>query len=74
MSRPALFALSLLAGAAAQATAQRPAAPPDLDRYVQQVTADYDVPGLALTIVKDGKVVVFDFQDLDLRPVPKEQP
>ncbi len=58
MSRSALFALCLMAGAAVPASAQRPSPPPDLDRYVEQVMADYGVPGLALTIVKDGQVVV----------------
>lgn len=58
MNRPALLALSLLTGLAGTSTAQRPSPPPDLDAYVRQIMADYDVPGLALTIVKDGKVVV----------------
>ncbi|HXI21449.1 MAG TPA: serine hydrolase [Gemmatimonadales bacterium] len=32
--------------------------PPDLDRYVESTMRDFEVPGLALTIVKDGRVVV----------------
>lgn len=36
-----------------------PSSPPrDIDRYVTQIMQDYEVPGLALAIVKDGKVVV----------------
>jgi len=33
-------------------------APKDLDAYVERVRKEFEVPGLALTIVKDGKVVV----------------
>ncbi len=58
VNRSALLAFPLLAIVAGTAVAQRPAPPPDLDRYVQQIMADYDVPGLALTVVKDGQVVV----------------
>ncbi len=43
----------------APAHAQRAVAPPrDIDRYVQQIMADFEVPGLALAIVKDGQVVL----------------
>lgn len=50
---------ALLAGIIAMpAAAQQPAAPPDIDRYVELVMADFEVPGLALAIVKDGEVVV----------------
>jgi CubicO group peptidase (beta-lactamase class C family) len=39
--------------------AQQPAAlPPDLDLYVAKVTQAFEVPGLALAIVKDGKVLL----------------
>lgn len=34
------------------------AAPKDLNAYVENVLKTFEVPGLALTIVKDGKVVV----------------
>jgi CubicO group peptidase (beta-lactamase class C family) len=44
------------AGAAAPAHAAR--MPPSLDRYVQKALRDWDVPGLAITIVKDDEVVV----------------
>lgn len=44
---------------AAPLPAQRPAAPPPgLDAYVRRVMERFEVPGLALTIVKDGRVVV----------------
>jgi CubicO group peptidase (beta-lactamase class C family) len=39
-------------------TAQAPGGPADIDRYVSQVLKDFDVPGIGLAIVKDGKVVV----------------
>lgn len=38
--------------------AQSPDVPADLDSFVEGVMADYGVPGLALTIVKDGEVLV----------------
>jgi CubicO group peptidase (beta-lactamase class C family) len=50
-----LLSLSPLA-AAAQGAPSRP--PRDIDGYVAQIMQDYDVPGLALAIVKDGRVVV----------------
>ncbi len=51
-----ILALSTAASAAAQRASQE--APPDLDRYVAQVMAEFEVPGIALTIVKDGQTVV----------------
>src|ERR1700732_2589518 len=39
--------------------AQSPAAPPaDLDAYVQNSMKTFDVPGMAVAIVKDGKIAV----------------
>jgi CubicO group peptidase (beta-lactamase class C family) len=35
-----------------------PGAPPDLDAHVARLMQTFDVPGLALSIVKDGQVVV----------------
>lgn len=53
---PATF-LAMLCAVPLQAQ-KAPAPPPDLDRYVAQVMQAFDVPGLALAIVKDGQVVV----------------
>ena len=39
-------------------SAQSTSAPPDLDAYVGRVMATFDVPGLAVSVVKDGQVVV----------------
>lgn len=53
--RPLLIAflgVSLVAPLAAQSP------PPDLDRYVAEVLRTFEVPGIALTIVKDGEVIV----------------
>jgi len=45
--------------AAPSLRAQQPAAlPPDLDAYVTRVMRQFEVPGLALAIVKDGTVLV----------------
>jgi CubicO group peptidase (beta-lactamase class C family) len=52
-----LLALSL-AFTAGTASAQKISAPPDLDTYVHDVLSAFEVPGIALTIVKDGQVVV----------------
>jgi CubicO group peptidase (beta-lactamase class C family) len=52
----AIFAAAL---AAAPALAQKPAAPPPgFDAYVAQVLKTFSVPGAAVAIVKDGKVVL----------------
>ena len=49
------FALSTVA---APATFTQPALPSDLDSYVERVRQQFEVPGISLTIVKDGKVVL----------------
>ncbi|MET1056335.1 MAG: serine hydrolase domain-containing protein, partial [Pedobacter sp.] len=39
--------------------AQKPAAlPPGVDKYVEQVLTTFDVPGMSISIVKDGKVLL----------------
>ena len=48
--------LALLLAAALPLVAQQP--PPDIDRYVEKVMSTFQVPGVAITIVKDGKVVL----------------
>jgi CubicO group peptidase (beta-lactamase class C family) len=53
-----LRTLSLLAALAAAAPLVGQGAPRNLDRTVARVLQTFEVPGLALTIVKDGKVVV----------------
>ena len=50
----------LAAALATSAAAQSPApttAPPDLDAYVASSMKTFDVPGMAVAIVKDGKIV-----------------
>lgn len=51
---PALAVLLLASPAAA--LAQQP--PPEFDGYVKRVMQTFTVPGLAVAIVRDGKVVV----------------
>ncbi len=53
--RPFAAAIALAIAAAAPVHAQTPAG---LDSFVTKVMKRFDVPGLALTIVKDGHVVV----------------
>src|SRR5262245_6739338 len=54
------FVLLLLSPAAprGQATAPAVGAPPDLDTFVASVLKTFEVPGIAVAIVKDGRVVV----------------
>jgi CubicO group peptidase (beta-lactamase class C family) len=51
-------AMALVAVVAARAQAPPAAPPADLDTYVQRVMRTFEVPGIALTVVKDGRVVV----------------
>src|SRR5215468_9073680 len=52
-----LFAFCLVLSVSAQGVAQT-SAPPDLDTYVARVLKEFEVPGLAIAIVKDGKVAL----------------
>ncbi len=52
-----LFAFCLVLLVAAPGLAQT-SAPTDLDAYVARVLKEFEVPGLAIAIVKDGKVVL----------------
>ncbi len=52
-------AVAVLALAATAVSAQSPAAvPPGFDQYVERVLRTFDVPGVAIAIVKDGQVVL----------------
>ncbi|MEW6512296.1 MAG: serine hydrolase [Bacteroidota bacterium] len=50
-----LLTLTLLVSPALLA---QPSVPPDIDAYAQRVLKQFEVPGIALTIVKDGKVLL----------------
>jgi CubicO group peptidase (beta-lactamase class C family) len=50
--------LCLLVATSALAQAAAVGAPPDLDAFVGQVMKTFEVPGLSVAVVKDGKVVV----------------
>jgi CubicO group peptidase (beta-lactamase class C family) len=52
-----LFAFCLILLASAQGLAQTEP-PPDLDDYVARVLKEFEVPGLAVAVVKDGKVAL----------------
>lgn len=56
--RPAVLLLVLLVALVASGRAQAPAPPPNLDAHVKRAMHAFDVPGLALAIVKEGAVVV----------------
>jgi CubicO group peptidase (beta-lactamase class C family) len=56
--RVVLFLIILTAATLVRVTAAGPAPPPDLDAWVGRAMQTFDVPGLALTVVKDDKVVV----------------
>jgi CubicO group peptidase (beta-lactamase class C family) len=53
-----LAALILSAVVPARGQAPPAAPPPDLDAYVQRVMRTFEVPGVALSVVKDGRVIV----------------
>ena len=52
------IALTLISFASAQSPAPPTAAPSDLDAYVASSMKTFGVPGMAVAIVKDGKIVV----------------
>jgi len=52
-----LFAFCLILLASAQGLAQTEP-PPDLDDYVARVLKEFEVPGLAVAVVKEGKVAL----------------
>ena len=56
LARALIGGLALVPGAPLAATAQRP--PSGFDAYVSRVMETFTVPGLAVAIVKDGKVVL----------------
>jgi CubicO group peptidase (beta-lactamase class C family) len=56
--RVALLVVTLAAAAVAAQPAARPAPPPDVDQWVARAMRTFDVPGLALAIVKDEGVVL----------------
>ena len=53
-----LSVVVLLLASNPAAAQTKPAAPADLDAYVARAMKAFQVPGLALTVVKDGQVVV----------------
>ena len=58
-SRSAFFALLCLSPITVSLAQARPAADPlrDLDAYTAKAVADWKVPGLAIAVVKDGRIV-----------------
>lgn len=58
MSSSLLLAVALITAQPPVATAQPPQLPPALDAYVAQVMKSFEVPGLSLAVVKDGKVLL----------------
>ncbi|MCA9767880.1 MAG: serine hydrolase [Gemmatimonadetes bacterium] len=48
----------ILAALAAPVAAQAPELPADFDAYVAGVMADHEVPGLAIAVVQDGRVIL----------------
>jgi len=61
LARFAISTLSLLAATAASASAlatdTAPGLPTDLPTYIDQVRTTFNVPGIAVAVIKDGKVV-----------------
>ncbi len=57
--RQLIMAILLLigAGCSSSGSADRPSPDPIIEEYVQEVLAVHDIPGLALGVLKDGKVL-----------------
>ena len=58
VARRALLMLCLAAPAAFARQASPPPELQDLDAYVESVREAFDVPGIAVAVVKDGEVVL----------------
>ena len=58
MSRLRLFILLALLTVGGPGVLAQPSLPPDLDAYVERVRKQFEVPGIGLAIVKDGKVLL----------------
>lgn len=61
VARPSLVLALVIVGLSSftsGAQEARPAPPPDLDAYVATVMKTFEVPGIALSIVKDGRTVL----------------
>ena len=58
MKRAAVFAAILALFSVALLAQPTTSAPPDLDAYVARVMKAFEVPGISLAIVKDGKTLV----------------
>lgn len=57
MRIPVLLSATL-ALTATSLTSQTPAPPSDIDRHVAQVMREFEVPGMSLAVVRDGRVVL----------------
>jgi CubicO group peptidase (beta-lactamase class C family) len=57
-SRPYLIVFIVVMFVSAAVAQSAPIAPPDLDAYVASSMKTFDVPGMAVAIVKDGKILV----------------
>ncbi|MEO8621668.1 MAG: serine hydrolase [bacterium] len=58
LQRTAQMTFAVVALGSRGLSAQSPVAPAGFDAYVERVIKTFDVPGVAVAIVKDGKVVV----------------
>lgn len=54
----ALLIIALIFVSSVLAQSPAPSAPPDLDSYVANSMKTFDVPGMAVALVKDGKILV----------------
>ena len=56
--RAVFLILALFVLGASPAARQTPGAPADIDAWVTRAMTTFEVPGVSLAVVKDGKVVV----------------
>ena len=57
---------------AAMSSAQTSVDLNDLDAYIEKARSDWEVPGLAVAIVKDGEVELHELQLLYRQPAPRQ--
>lgn len=53
-----IFLIILVLGLSVEAKSQKLDLPPGLDQYIETVLTTFEVPGLSVSIVKDGKVLL----------------
>lgn len=70
--RVVVLALLLMLGSMPVSARQQTALPSDIDEYAARVLKEFDVPGMAVAVVKDGKVILA--KGYGVREIGKPEP